>query len=546
VSRLAIRTCPSRPRGEGAPKSGRACDLLTRSGRTRPYRTRLGFLVAALLTVAACSQGRGYPPDIIVVATANSPSNFDPRAGTDEASQKIHQLVYNHLVRIDDDLQVVPELAETLTNPEPTRYVATLRRDVRFHDGRALTARDVAYTFTSMLDPDFTSARKGAYRLVESVRAVDDYTVEFILKEPFGSFPINLVMGIVPDGSPVSIAQRPIGTGPYKFVSYAADDRTVLAANTDYWDGAPANGGIVLKVVPDETMRGLEIRKGSADMVVNDLAPDVIHTLLNEGKIQIETRPGVDYAYLGFNLRDPLLADPRVRQAIGFAINREAIVQYLRRGMATVASGVIPPLSWAFADDTFKFTYDPARARQLLEEAGYSTDGAGPQPRLRLTLKTSTSEVYRVQAAVIQRDLADVGIDLELRSMEFATLFGDIVSGNVQLYTLQWVGVTDPDMLRRVFHSAQVPPSGFNRGYYINPEVDVLLDRATQSTDDGERKRLFNEVQQIVARDAPYVGLWYKTNVVAYQPGLEGVTLSPIADYTFLRHVRRADGAAAQ
>ncbi len=498
-------------------------------------------MLIALFSLSACSQGRAYPPGVIVVATANAPSNFDPRVGTDEASQKIHQLIYNHLVRIDDQLRIVPELAETLTNPEPTKYVATLRRDVRFHDGRALTARDVAYTFNSMLAPDFTSARKGAYRLLASVRAVDDYTVEFTLKEPFGSFPINLVMGIVPDGSPASIAQQPIGTGPYKFVSYAPDDRTVLEPNREYWDGAPANDGLVLKIVPDETMRGLELRKGSADMVVNDLAPDVIHTLVEEGRVAIKTATGVDYAYLGFNMRDPLLDDARVRQAIGFAIDREAIVQYLRRGMAVVASGVIPPLSWAHADDTFKFTHDPARARQLLDEAGFpDRDGPGGEPRLRLTLKTSTSEVYRVQAAVIQRDLADVGIELELRSMEFATLFGDIVSGNVQLYTLQWVGVTDPDMLRRVFHSAQVPPSGFNRGYYINPEVDALLDRATRSTDDAERKQLYTQVQQIVARDAPYVGLWYKTNVVVYQPSLQGVTLSPIADYTFLRHVHRA------
>ncbi|HUF25264.1 MAG TPA: ABC transporter substrate-binding protein [Vicinamibacterales bacterium] len=490
--------------------------------------------------MAACSQGRAYPPGIIVVAVANAPSNFDPRIGSDEASQKIHQLLYNHLVRIDDNLQVVPELAETLTNPEPTRYVATIRRGVRFHDGRALTARDVAFTFGSLIDPAFASPRKGAYRLLASVRAVDDDTVEFILKEPFGSFPINLVMGIVPEGSTESLAQQPVGTGPYKFVSYAPDDRTVLESNTDYWQGAPVNDGLVLKVVPDETMRGLEIRKGSADLVVNDLAPDVIHTLLREGKVRIETRPGVDYAYLGFNLRDPLLADARVRQAIGFAINREAIVEYLRRGMATVASGIIPPLSWAFADDTFKFTYDPARARQLLDEAGYpDPDGDGPQARFRLTLKTSTSEVYRVQAAVIQRDLADAGIDLELRSMELATLFGDIISGNVQLYTLQWVGVTDPDMLRRVFHSREVSPAGVNRGHYISPKVDALLDRATQSTDDVERKGLFNEVQQIVARDAPYVGLWYKTNVVVFQPSLEGVTLSPTADYTFLRHVHR-------
>lgn len=497
-------------------------------------------LLAACLVLASCSQGRGYPDGIIVVATANAPANFDPRVGSDEASQKIHQLLYNHLVRIDDKLQVVPELAETLTNPEPTRYVATIRKGVRFHDGRALTARDVAFTFGTLIDPKFTSPRKGAYRLLASVRAVDDYTVEFTLKEPFGSFPINLVMGIVPENAPASIAQQPIGTGPYKFVSYAPDDRTILEPNRDYWEGAPVNDGLVLKIVPDETMRGLELRKGSADMVVNDLAPDVIHTLVGEGKVAIKTATGVDYAYIGFNMRDPLLKDPRVRQAIGFAVDREAIVQYLRRGLATIASGVIPPLSWSYADDTFKFTHDPARARQLLDEAGYrDPDGPGGEPRLRLTLKTSTSEVYRVQAAVIQRDLADVGIELELRSMELATLFGDIISGNVQLYTLQWVGVTDPDMLRRVFHSREVSPAGVNRGHYINAEVDALLDRATRSTDDAERKQLYGQVQQIVARDAPYVGLWYKTNVVVHQPSLEGVTLSPIADYTFLRHVHR-------
>ena len=513
-----------------------------RRGRARAAMRLAAFGLGCVLL--GCSQGRVYPPEIIVVATQNAPSNFDPRVGIDEASQKIHQLLYNSIVKIDNDLRIVPELAESLTNPEPTRYVAKIRQGVRFHDGRPLTARDVAYTFNSMLAPDFTSARKGAYRLLAAVRAVDDFTVEFLLKEPFGSFPINLVMGIVPDGSPASIAQQPVGTGPYRFVSYAADDRTVLAPNTDYWEGAPANGGLVLKVVPDETMRGLELRKGSADMVVNDLAPDVIHTLQQEGKVAIETMPGVDYAYIGINLRDPLLKDARLRQAIGFAIDREAIVRYLRRGMARIASGVIPPLSWAFAEDTFEFTHDPARARQLLDEAGYrDPDGPGGQPRLHLTLKTSTSEVYRVQAAVIQRDLADVGIALELRSMEIATLFSDIFSGNVQLYTLQWVGVTDPDMLRRVFHSAQVPPTGFNRGYYINPEVDALLDRATRSTDDAERERLYAEVQRIVARDAPYIGLWYKTNVVVYQPGLQGVTLSPIADYTFLRHVHRASAA---
>ena len=500
----------------------------------------LGAVCGAVVLGAGCSQGRMYPPDVIVVAMLNTPLSFDPRVGADEASQKIHQVLYNDLVQIDDQLRVVPELAETLTNPDPLTYIATLRRGVRFHDGHELTSADVVHTFGSFLDPAFLSPKKGAYRLLASVRAVDRYTVEFRLKEPFGSFPINLVMGIVPAGSGTEIARQPVGTGPYRFVSFAADDRVILDANKDYFEGAPANNGLVIKMVPDDTMRGLELRKGTVDLIVNDLAPDIIHTLLQEGRVKIETAPGVDYTYLGFNLREPLLQDARVRQAIGFAIDREAIVKYLRRDLAQVATGIIPPQSWAYATDQQSFDHDPAHARELLDEAGYrDPDGDGPQPRLRLTLKTSTAEVYRVQAAVIQRDLADVGIELELRSMEFATLFGDIVKGNVQLYTLQWVGITDPDMLRRVFHSGEFSPAGLNRGHYRNPHVDTLLERASRSTDDVERKALYGEVQRVVAREAPYVGLWYKTNVVIYQPALEGVTLSPIADYTFLQHVHR-------
>ena len=206
--------------------------------------------------------------------------------------------------------------------------------------------------------------------------------------------------------------------------------------------------------------------------------------------------------------------------------------------LAATAVGIVPPMSWAHNAKTFRFTRDLDKARALLDEAGYpDPDGAGPQPRLRLSLKTSTAEAYRLQAAVLQQQLSEVGIALELRSYEFATLFADVIRGNVQLYTLQWVGVTDPDMLRRVFHSAQVPPAGFNRGYYKNPEVDRLIDAATESLDEPTRLALYAEVQEILARDAPYISLWYKTNVVVAQSHLTGIRLSPTAEFTFLQFV---------
>ena len=503
---------------------------------------RRGFaaaLLCAIVTLSACSTGRPEG-DAIVVGTTNSAINLDPRVGADEASQKVHQLVYNSLVKIDANLQVVPELATSLEHPDETTYVARLRQGVRFHDGSALTAEDVAYTFRSFITPGFVG-RTGAYALLARVDILDPYTVAFHLKAPFGSFPINLVMGIVKHGSGTANARTPIGTGPYKLTAFNPDDRIVLTRFDDYFEGPAKNSGLVLKVVPDDTMRGLELRKGSVDLVVNDVVPDIVWQMQREGRLKIATAPGTDYAYLGFNLRDPILSRLEVRQAIGFAIDRDAIVRYLRRGFATTAVGIIPPMSWAFTRDVFDFKYDPAEARRLLDAAGLpDPDGDGPRPRFSITLKTSTAEVYRIQAAAIQQDLARVGIALAIRSQEFATLRSDVVKGNFQLFALQFVGVTDPDILRLVFHSSQLAPAGLNRVRYQNADVDRLIVAASASTDDAERKRLYAQAQQAIARDVPFISLWYKTNVAVFQPGIEGVRPSPTADSTFRKDVFRS------
>ncbi|MEI6244513.1 MAG: ABC transporter substrate-binding protein [Acidobacteriota bacterium] len=477
---------------------------------------------------------------MLVIAMANGPANLDPGVGLDEASQKLHTLLFSSLLKIDESLRVVPDLAIRFETPDPKTYIAEVRHGVHFHDGRELTADDVAYTYRRFIDPKFTSGRKGAYKMIASVDVVDRYTVAFHLREPSGSFPVNLVMGIVPAGTGADAARHPIGSGPYKIAEFVADDHVTLTAFPDYFEGAPNNAGLIFRVVPDDTMRGLELRKGTVDIIVNDLAPDIVHALRSDPRLGVTTTVGTDYAYLGFNMRDPLLQSVKLRQAVGFAIDRQAIVDYLRRGLALPAIGIIPPMSWAFEPNVFQFTHDIAKAKALLDEAGYpDPDGDGPLPRLRLSLKTSTAEVYRLQAAVIQRNLADVGIAVDVRSYEFATLFADVLKGNVQLYTLQWVGVTDPDMLRRVFHSTQTPPAGFNRGFYKNAEVDRLIDAASIAPDDATRKQLYGDVQRIIASDAPYVSLWTKTNVAVFQSALRGVHLSPIAEFTFLKDVAR-------
>lgn len=511
--------------------------------KTVPGRQRSAVspaLVAMLLLAAWACGRREAASDVITVAVLTSPNNLDPRIGSDETSQRVHQLVFDYLLGLDDQLRVTGGLATHWDQPTPLTYVVYLRKGVRFHDGHELTADDVVHTFSSFLDPAFVSPRKGAYRMVDRVEAVDAYTVRFTLKEPFGSFPIQLVMPVVPKGAGPELRDRPIGTGPYMFVSAAVDDHVTLAANPSYFRGRPANGGVVLKVIPDEIMRALELRKGTVDIVVNDLSPDVVHQLEKENAVRNAEAPGTDYAYVGINLRDPILRDRRVRHALGFAIDRQAIVKHLRRGLARPAVGILPPASWAFEPDVFQFTHDPARAIALLEAAGYrDPDGDGPQPRLRLSLKVSTNEFIRLQAAVIQEDLKRAGIELDVRSYEFATLYADVLKGHFQLFTLQWVGVSDPDMLRRVFHSKQMPPSGFNRGYYENPDVDRLIDAAMAAESDDERRKFYGEAQRLIAEDAPYISLWYKTNVAVSRTNIEGVRLTPSADFTFLRDVAR-------
>jgi peptide/nickel transport system substrate-binding protein len=482
----------------------------------------------------------------IVVGLATAPVNLDPGIGLDEASQRVHQVLFSSLLKLDTNLRVVPDLAVRFETADWRRFVAAIPPGVRFHDGREMTADDVAFTFKRFLDPAFVSGRKGGYQDLTAVDVLDRYTVAFVLEAPSGAFPTNLAnVGIVPTGSVAG--EIPVGSGPFQLVEYVPDDHVTVAAFPDHYGGPPASAGLVFKVVPDETMRGLELRKGDIDLVVNDLSPDLVNSFETASDLVVDKVVGTDYAYVGMNLRDRVLADRRVRHAIGHAIDRSSIVHYLRRDQARETAGIIPPTSWAYVDDLFELGFDPARARALLDEAGYrDPDGEGPQSRVRLTLKTSTAEAYRLQAAVIQRQLADVGIALDLRSTEFATLFADVIRGNIQLYTLVFTGgsVADPDILRRVFHSAYVPPVGFNRAHYRNAEVDTWLDRANAALTIDDRRVAYAEAQKLIARDAPLISLWVRTNVAVSQRSIGGITLTPTGDFEFLKRVFRHEASA--
>lgn len=505
-------------------------------------------LLGAHLVSVACLARQSGARDAIVVGITSGPSSFDPRFGLDDVAQKVQALIYDPLVTIDEHLRIAPGLAQRLDHPDPTTYVAVLRQGVLFHDGHELTSADVVHTFRTVSDPALASPKSGAYRVLSSVEALDRYHVRFVLSKPQTNFPYELVpLPVIPNGAGTELNAHPVGTGPYRFARYAVDDHVELTAFAEHWRGAPKNVGLILKVVPDEVMRALEMRKGTMDIVVNDVSPDLFFQLVRDPSLQSATSAGVDYQYVGVNLTDSILSDVRVRRGLAHAIDRHAIVKYLRRDLATPANGLLPPTSWAFESDASGFTYDPDQARTLLDEAGYpDPDDTGPRLRFTLSLKVSNLEFNRLQAAVIQEDFRRVGVGLDVRTYEFATLFADVLAGNFQLYTLQWTAgaLADPDILRRVFHTRQTPPTGYNRGRYSNPRVDSLVERAAQSSDEAERRILYQDAQRELADDVPYISLWHKTNFVVAQASLSGLQLSPLADFSFLRHVARTSASA--
>lgn len=378
--------------------------------------------------------------------------------------------------------------------------------------------------------------------MVASVEAPDEATVIFHLKEPYASFLWNLsrpAVGIVPGGAGAEMAQRPVGSGPFRFVSLAQDDEVVLERNASYFRGAPRIARVRFRIVPDAVVRALELRKGTADIEISSLSPDIVPALVRQPHLEMTRRPGTNFVYVGINLEDPILAKREVRQALAFASDRESLIRYLLHGQARIATGVLPPNHWAYSAEVATYSLDLGRAEKLLDAAGYPRQANGM--RFHLTLKTSTEEQARLVGAALQEQWRRAGVDLEVRPLEFATLLSDATRGNFQLNLLRWVGANnDPDFFEYVFSSARFPPDGANRGHYRNPRFDALTARIRTEMDTEKRKALCAEAQALVAEDLPYLPLWFTDVVSVHRRGIGGLEFSPTGDYDFLTGVRPA------
>jgi peptide/nickel transport system substrate-binding protein len=398
----------------------------------------------------------------------------------------------------------------------------------------------VKWTLDSVAGGKIRSTKTATFKYVDHIDASDEYTVVIHLKEPFAALLWNLssgAIGIVPYGSGEDFGSHPIGSGQFKFVSAEQDNDVIIERNDQYWGERAKVDRIRFAVVPDPTTRALELRKGSADIAPpGSLNPDMYVALRREPNILQTQQPGTVLQYLAMNLRDPILKDVRVRQALAYAIDRDPLIHYLWRDEARPANSVLPPQHWAYDPDLPAYEHNPQKARELLDAAGYPAKNG---IRFHLTMKTSTEESTRLLAAVMQQQLREVGIVLDIRSFEFATFFADVQRGAFQLYSLRWIGGNqDPDIFEYVFDTARMPPKGANRGFYSNPEVDRLIAAGRRETDQQKRKQIYFDLQAIVARDLPYINLWYMDNVIAYRPRVKGLELIPSGNFEFLREAQ--------
>jgi len=451
------------------------------------------LLILLLLPMAACR--RGGEPGTLVIAIEQPPRGFDPRFSTTfQTSARIMQLVYDTLVVKDEHFEFVPSLAERFEeSADHQTFTFHLRQGVYFHNGKPLTSADVKYTFDSIIAPATKSPIRGTVDKITSVDAPDPLTVIFHAGEPFYTFFGNLpAIGIIPEGAGAEQTAAPVGSGPYKFISYNEGDAVHLEANTDYWGGTPGIPRLRIKVVTDNSTRQAELMSGEVDLAFNaQFDPETVRALQRRSDIQVHIGDGANIGYLGANTTSAsLLGNVKVRQAVAFAIDRESIIHRLLRDQARKANALLPPEHWAYSANIVVYDHDPQRAMQLLDEAGFpDPDGDGPQTRLRLTIITSTTQLSRNIAAILQDQLRQVGIELELLSLESATMFDRLAKAQYDLYYLIGLGFNQStDAFQFVYHSR-----------YQNSQFNDAIARLRAANDPAQMRPLFNTLAAILA-----------------------------------------------
>lgn len=512
-------------------------------------RIFVSALLAALSMIGGCSSCRNNsrPADTLVITVEKNPVSFDPLRGTiDAVTAHILQLIYDPLVKKNDRFEIVPNIADFQVSADQKTYTFILKPGVKFHDGRELTARDVKYTFDLLLAD---SPLKGAFQKLASIELRDSHQVVFHAKETFPDFLGSCVaVGIMPEGSIATIAARPVGSGPFRFVEFLETQQMRLDGFDEYWDGKPSIRHILIKIVPDASVRQLEILNHSVDLDLNSgFSPDAVESFSHTPGIKVTVTDGTTLGYIPVNLKDRLTGIREVRQAIAYGLDVHAILSSVWRGQARRAYGVLPPQQWAYEPSIARYDYDPERAKKLLDAAHFSDpDGDGPKMRLQLTFQTSSVAFSRQIASIFQDQLKKIGVDLELQSFETSTFIDNLRRGQFQLGYSVFVGGNEhPDFFRYIFHTRSIPTEenswgGGNRSRYSDPKMDSVIEGAEGTIDREKRQAAYAEIQKQAADDLPIIPLWYRSNVAVTSDRVGNVVPDPSGSWFFIKDLTLA------
>lgn len=492
-------------------------------------------ILICLFCSLACSKNQTHNHQELVVALPQEPVLLNPLIVTDIQGSKVSNLIFDGLFKKNQNLEIVPNLVSDFQQPDPKTYDLKIREGVLFHDGKELTTKDIVFTLQAWGNPDIKSPFRPLSQKIADITVKGPYHLVITLQEPFAPFLTALTRGIVPAHLALKpeFETHPVGTGPYRFVSWTKGESLVLAANKKHFDNAPQIPQLIFKIIRDDNTRVLQLLAGEIDLIQNGIPALLLERVKQKEDIAILNEKSIIVAYMGINLREPYLKNKQVRQALSCAINRDKIIQHKWNGYASKADSLLAPVNWAYQAANSDYAYNPEKAKQLLDAAGFpDPDGDGPKPRFQVTLKTSTNKERVAIAEMITHQLRNVGIATRLQTFEWGTFFDDIRNGRFQLFTSTWVGITEPDIYYDVAHSKRIPPNGANRGFYENKKLDGLVEKGRVTVDSATRKQIYQEVQKILADDLPFIPLWYEHNIVVYKKSLQNV--DPRSDASYL------------